>query len=135
MALQAGIRALHLESAMELEVLAEIAAQMGIVAPVGVRVNPDISVETHAYDSTGELGHKFGVPRETAVSMLRRAKDDPWLEPVGLAAHIGSQITDLAPHAHLAEFLVELAAEVAAGGRTPGLSGCGRRIGHQLRQS
>ncbi len=116
MALQAGIRALHLESEMELAVLAEIAASLGVVAPVGVRVNPDISVQTHAYDSTGELGHKFGVPRETAVSMLLSANENPWLKPIGLAAHIGSQITDLAPHARLAELLVELAVEVEEGG-------------------
>ena len=116
MALQAGIRALHLESAMELDVLAEIARELGHVAPVGVRVNPDISVETHAYDSTGELGHKFGVPRETAVTLLKRAEEHPWLEPVAIAAHIGSQITSLAPYVRLAAFLVELAKELEEAG-------------------
>ncbi|MDX1416581.1 MAG: diaminopimelate decarboxylase [Candidatus Promineifilaceae bacterium] len=116
MALKAGIRALHLESAMELEFLAEVAAEMQTIAPVGVRVNPDISVETHAYDSTGELGHKFGVPRETALALFVEAQAHPWLKPVGLAAHIGSQITQLDPYARLAEYLVELACELREAG-------------------
>ena len=116
MALEAGIRALHLESAMEMHVLAQIAQSLGIVAPIAVRVNPDIRVNTHAYDSTGELGHKFGVPRETALQMLQAAQENPWLKPVGIAAHIGSQITEVSPYVRLASYLVDLALEAAASG-------------------
>ncbi len=116
MALKAGIRALHVESAMELEVIAAIAEEMGQVARIGVRVNPNISAETHPYDSTGRHDHKFGVPRETAVTLLRRATEHPFLQPIGLAAHIGSQISSLAPYGRLVSFLVQLADEMAAQG-------------------
>jgi diaminopimelate decarboxylase len=116
MAVQAGIASLNIESQMELAVTAETAAALQRVVPVSVRVNPDIGAATHPYDSTGRSTHKFGVPRETAVAMMRRAAADPWLKPYGLAAHIGSQITDLPPYEALAAFLLDLAAELAAGG-------------------
>ncbi|UCC54197.1 MAG: diaminopimelate decarboxylase [Anaerolineaceae bacterium] len=116
MALDASIRALHVESMMELEVIAAAAQDMGRAAHVGVRVNPDIPAQTHPYDSTGRLDHKFGVPRESAVTLLHRAAEHPFLNPVGLAAHIGSQITSLAPYRRLVTFLVELANEMAAAG-------------------
>lgn len=111
-ALTAGIRALHVESEMELGTVADIAERLGRRAPIGVRVNPNISAETHPYISTGLHGHKFGVPRDRAVSMLRWAADHPWLQPVGLAAHIGSQITDLEPYAQSVRFLIALALEL-----------------------
>jgi diaminopimelate decarboxylase len=116
MALAASIRALHVESMMELDVIAAVAQDMGRVAHVGVRVNPDIPAQTHPYDSTGRLDHKFGVPRESAVTLLHRAAEHPFLNPVGLAAHIGSQITSLAPYRRLVAFLVELANDMAAAG-------------------
>jgi diaminopimelate decarboxylase len=116
MALMAGIRALHVESTMELEVVAAVAEEMEQVARVAVRVNPNISAQTHPYDSTGRLDHKFGVPRETAVAILRRAAEHPFLDPIGLAAHIGSQITSLVPYGRLVSFLVQLANEMAGEG-------------------
>ena len=115
-ALAAGIRALHVESEMELAAVAAVAERLGRVAPVGVRVNPNISAATHPYISTGLHGHKFGVPRERAVAMLRAAAAHPWLRPVGLAAHIGSQITDLDPFAQAVRFLVDLADEMGGEG-------------------
>ena len=115
-ALAAGIRALHVESEMELAAVAAVAERLGRVAPIGVRVNPNISAVTHPYISTGLHGHKFGVPRERAVAMLRAAAAHPWLRPVGLAAHIGSQITDLDPFAQAVRFLVELADEMGGEG-------------------
>lgn len=111
-ALRAGIKALHVESEMELNVVAEIAETVGRKAAIGVRVNPNISAETHPYISTGLHSHKFGVPRDRAIAMLRHAKDNLWLQPVGLAAHIGSQITDLEPYAQSVKFLVELGREL-----------------------
>jgi diaminopimelate decarboxylase len=116
MALRAGICALHVESEMELDVIARLAELVGKPARVSVRVNPDISADTHPYDSTGKLGHKFGVPRATAVALLNRAAVDPWLQPAGIAAHIGSQITRLEPYAELAKFMVALAYELAGEG-------------------
>jgi diaminopimelate decarboxylase len=116
MALQAGIRALHVESEMELGVIGAVAQAMGRVTAVGVRVNPNISVETHPYISTGQHAHKFGVPLNKAVAMLRQAAEHPWLKPVGLAAHIGSQIEDIEPFIESAEFLVAAATQLAAEG-------------------
>lgn len=115
-ALAAGIRAIHVESEMELSAVAAEAERLGIVAPVGVRANPNVSAETHPYISTGLHSHKFGVPRERATAMLRTAAAHPWLRPVGLAAHIGSQITDLAPFGEAVAFLVDLAREMRVEG-------------------
>lgn len=115
-ALASGICAIHVESEMELAAVAVEAERHGVVAPVGVRVNPDVSADTHPYISTGLHSHKFGVPRDRAVAILRAAAADPWLHPVGLAAHIGSQITDLAPFVQAVGFLVALAEEMKAAG-------------------
>ncbi|HID53591.1 MAG TPA: diaminopimelate decarboxylase [Anaerolineae bacterium] len=115
-ALEAGIRALHVESAMELETIAEVAMQRQVIASVGVRVNPNIAVETHPYISTGQREHKFGVSPDTAVAILQFAQHHPWLQPVSLAAHIGSQITDLPPFVESARFLVNMANELAENG-------------------
>ncbi len=115
-ALTAGIRAIHVESEMELTAVAAEAERLGVAAPVGVRVNPNISAETHPYISTGLHGHKFGVPRERAIGILRAAAAHPHLRPVGLAAHIGSQITDLDPFSQAVRFLIALADEMKAEG-------------------
>ena len=113
MALEAGIRALHVESEMELLAIATIAKERRQIARIGVRVNPNINAQTHPYISTGLHGHKFGVNPERAIDIIRQAATNPWLEPIGLAAHIGSQITDLDPFAESARFLVGLADELA----------------------
>ncbi len=128
-ALMAGIRAIHIESEMELAAVAAVAARLGCVAPVGVRVNPNINATTHPYISTGLHSHKFGVPRERAADILRAAAADPWLRPVGLAAHIGSQITDLDPFAQAARFLVALADELAGEGIRLEYLDCGGGLG------
>lgn len=115
-ALAADIRALHVESEMELAAVARVAERLRRVAAIGVRVNPNINAVTHPYISTGLHSHKFGVPRDRAVAMLRAAAAHPWLKPVGLAAHIGSQITELDPFIQAAHFLVDLATELSAEG-------------------
>lgn len=111
-----GLRAIHVESEMELEAIAAIAAALRRDVAIGVRVNPDISVETHPYISTGQHAHKFGVPVAAATHLLNQANATPWLRPVGLAAHIGSQITDLAPFVETAHFLVATADQMAGQG-------------------
>ncbi len=116
MALRAGIRALHVESEMELGVIGEVAAELGRVTAVGVRVNPNIQAKTHPYISTGQQEHKFGVPLEKAITMLHQAAAHPWLSPVGLAAHIGSQIEDIEPFIETAEFLAHTAQQLADNG-------------------
>lgn len=115
-ALEAGIRALHVESEAELSAIAEQASELGSPAPVAIRVNPNIDAQTHPYISTGLHAHKFGVPGGRAVSMLREAQASSWLRPVGIAAHIGSQITELSPYAEAVAFLVDLATLLRAEG-------------------
>ncbi len=115
-ALAIGIRAIHVESEMELTAVADEAERLDVIAPIGVRVNPNVSAETHPYISTGLHAHKFGVPRERAVGILRVAAAHSHLRPVGLAAHIGSQITDLDPFGQAVRFLIELADEMKAEG-------------------
>jgi diaminopimelate decarboxylase len=111
-AIAANIRAIHLESAMEMEVVAQAAQTVGRPAAVGVRVNPGIEAATHPHISTGGQAHKFGVSPDQALALLRQAARHPWLRPVGLAVHIGSQITELAPFAAAAQQLVALAQEM-----------------------
>ena len=116
MALAEDIHALHVESEMELKRIAEIAAAHRQMTRIGVRVNPNIYAETHPHISTGLTAHKFGVPPETAVRLLQFTAQHPWLEPVGVAAHIGSQIVDLQPFAQAARFLADFADEMAGSG-------------------
>lgn len=108
-ALAAGILALHVESLGELELIAQCARSHGLSAPVAVRVNPDIHVDTHAHVATGEKTHKFGVAAEIALSMMRAAAENAWLNPIGLSTHLGSQILSLDPFRQAASKLVELA--------------------------
>jgi diaminopimelate decarboxylase len=115
-ALAAGIRALHVESAQELDLIAALAARHQIVASVGVRVNPNVSAGTHPHISTGSHGHKFGVTLAQGMAMLHQASAHEWLRPVGLAAHIGSQIADIGPFVESARLLCAAAAEAAAAG-------------------
>ncbi len=116
MALAAGIRALHVESPGELAEIARQARARRQAAAIGVRVNPGIAAATHPAIQTGASGHKFGLPGDAALDLMRQAAADPWLRPVGLAAHIGSQIRELAPLRQTAGMLVELAARLAVEG-------------------
>ncbi len=115
-ALSYGLRALHVESAMELAVVGEIAAEMGVVAPVGVRMNPNIDAETHPYISTGLHKHKFGVPIDQGIALLQQAQEHAFLRPVSIASHIGSQIRSLNPYAEAAQLLSDVAQELKTAG-------------------
>ncbi len=116
MALDAGIHGLHVESEMELALIGHIATEKDASCRITIRVNPDIAAETHPHIQTGKQAHKFGVSPGQAIQMLRQTAEHPLLQPVGLAVHIGSQITKLAPFTQAANFLVELAEETAAFG-------------------
>lgn len=111
-AIKLGIHALHVESEMEMTMIAELATDAQKIVSVGVRLNPDIRPSTHRHISTGQKSSKFGVPQETAVSLLQFAAKHPWLKPVSLAAHIGSQIPDLGTHVETAVKLVSIATEL-----------------------
>ena len=107
--LEAGILGFNVESGAELELLAEVAAAHGTPAPVALRVNPDIESPTpHAYTRTGHRATKFGVPSEQVRRLYRRAAAHPALEPVGIDAHLGSQILDPAPYRDSVRHLLEL---------------------------
>jgi diaminopimelate decarboxylase len=115
-ALAAGVRALNVESLGELDVVSEEAAARGVVAPVSVRLNPDVEADTHAYVATGTAASKFGVGVEEARTAYARASSDPALEPVGISFHVGSQLLDTAPVLAAAERAAALWRELAAEG-------------------
>ncbi len=101
-ALQNEIFAFNCESLQELEVINQLAAQMGKTARVALRLNPDVDAHTHEYITTGKEENKFGIPHtqlETALQVVSRSSN---LELIGLHFHIGSQITDLAVFKNLA---------------------------------
>ena len=95
--LELGIKCFNIESEAELHVLAEIAGDAGAIAPISIRVNPDVDAGTHPYISTGLRENKFGVDVDTARHLYRQADAMNSLEPVGIDCHIGSQIVDIQP--------------------------------------
>ncbi|PAU77550.1 diaminopimelate decarboxylase [Halomonas salipaludis] len=96
-ALEVGIKCFNVESLPELERLDAVAGGLGKVAPVSLRVNPDVDARTHPYISTGLKANKFGIPVDEALTVYERAAALPNLKVVGLDCHIGSQLTELAP--------------------------------------
>lgn len=96
-AIDTGVRQINIESAVELDRLIAVAAARGAVPAVAIRVNPRIGAGGHAKITTGGDTDKFGVPVADALTLYARAAASPHVTPVGLACHIGSQITDLAP--------------------------------------
>ncbi len=96
-ALQGGIRQFNLESEPEMHVLNEVAQSLGMVAPVTVRVNPDVDARTHEKIATGKAENKFGIPIARARAVFAEAAALPGLKVVGIDVHIGSQLTDLDP--------------------------------------
>jgi len=96
-ALQLGIHCFNLESAAELEALDRVAGEMGAIAPISVRVNPDVDARTHPYISTGLRENKFGVEADEALRVYQRAAALDNVEVVGLDCHIGSQLTEVSP--------------------------------------
>ena len=96
-ALEVGVHCFNVESTDELERLQVVAAEMGKVAPVSLRVNPDVDAGTHPYISTGLKENKFGIAIADAEEVYVRAAQLPNLEVVGVDCHIGSQLTTLEP--------------------------------------
>jgi diaminopimelate decarboxylase len=96
-ALEQDILCINVESEPELELLSSIATEMGCVARISVRVNPDVDAGTHAKISTGKSENKFGIPLQHARAVYARAAKLPGIRATGVDMHIGSQITDLGP--------------------------------------
>ena len=112
--LELGIKCFNLESEPELERLSEIAVAMGRVAPVSVRINPDVDAGTHAKISTGKKGDKFGIAYARAREVYGRIAALPGVEAVGIDMHIGSQITNMAPFDNAYRLLADLVRELRA---------------------
>jgi diaminopimelate decarboxylase len=115
-ALQAGVRCFNVESEPELDTLNEQALAMGVVAPISLRVNPDVDAGTHPYIATGLKGNKFGIAHDSALAAYRRAATLPGLRVVGIDCHIGSQITQLDPYVDALDRLLDLVEAVEAAG-------------------
>jgi diaminopimelate decarboxylase len=115
-ALEAGILCFNVESVSELHRLNRVAGELGKVAPVSFRVNPDVDPKTHPYISTGLKENKFGVPIADAPALYRLAASLPSLKVRGIDCHIGSQLTDLSPLADAADRVLALVDALAAEG-------------------
>ncbi|MEM7224845.1 MAG: diaminopimelate decarboxylase [Pseudomonadota bacterium] len=114
--LEAGILQFNVESLPELELLNQVAVARGQRAPVSLRVNPDVDARTHEKISTGKADNKFGIDIDQAPEAARLAAELPGIRLVGLAVHIGSQLTDIAPYRGAFERLIALYKELRAAG-------------------
>lgn len=117
-ALAANIFCFNVESEMELMVLNEIAGQMGKIASVSLRVNPDVDANTHPYISTGMKENKFGIPAAEAERIYSLAHQLPHIQISGLDCHIGSQLTEIAPFIEAADKMLDLLARLQTTGVT-----------------
>jgi diaminopimelate decarboxylase len=108
-ALRSGVLLINVESEGELRLLDEVARELGVRAPIALRVNPEVVVKTpHPYTRTGERGHKFGIPFEEALDAARLACALDNIELAGLDMHVGSQLTDVEPYSEGIARLLEL---------------------------
>ncbi|MCA0899860.1 MULTISPECIES: diaminopimelate decarboxylase [Microbulbifer] len=115
-ALTVGVHCFNVESESELDRLEAVAAEMGVAAPVSLRVNPDVDANTHPYISTGLKENKFGIAIERARAVYARIADSQSLNAVGVDCHIGSQLTELAPFLDALDRLLVLIDELAEDG-------------------
>ncbi|MCK0069152.1 diaminopimelate decarboxylase [Kordiimonas laminariae] len=115
-ALKAGIKQFNVESEAEFETLDTVAGELGMIAPVSVRVNPDVDAKTHAKISTGKSENKFGIPWSRAENVYRRIGELNNLKAVGVDVHIGSQLTDLEPFKLAFAKVVELVEKLRSQG-------------------
>ena len=117
-ALSAGIYQINVEGEAELHALSAVATALGATAAVALRVNPGVDAKTHAKISTGRAENKFGIPIDRVAAAYALAASLPGVRPVGVGAHIGSQLTDLGPLEATFELLGDLVATLRAGGLT-----------------
>ncbi|QTF57439.1 diaminopimelate decarboxylase [Stutzerimonas frequens] len=115
-ALEVGVHCFNVESTDELERLQQVAAELGMKAPVSLRVNPDVDAGTHPYISTGLKENKFGIDIDNAEAVYARAAELPNLEVVGVDCHIGSQLTSLPPFLDALDRLLALVDRLATRG-------------------
>ncbi len=115
-ALKAGIHCFNVESESELHHLNRVADEMGKVAPVSLRVNPNVDAKTHPYISTGLKDNKFGIAHDQVLRIYRLAAGMTNLKVVGIDCHIGSQLTETAPFAEALDKVLQLVDALAADG-------------------
>ena len=115
-ALEAGVREINVESEPELSMVSAVASRIGKTAPIAIRVNPDVDARTHAKIATGKKENKFGIDLAHAPAAFRRAARLPGIALAGIAVHIGSQLTDLAPFELAFARVVTLVRELAREG-------------------
>ena len=107
-ALEVGIRCFNVESIAELHHINQIAGEMGKIAPISLRVNPDVDAHTHPYISTGLKENKFGVSVDEALEVYKLAATLPHVKITGMDCHIGSQLTELQPFLDATDRLIRL---------------------------
>lgn len=107
-ALLAGILCFNVESLPELERLSATACELGLIAPISLRVNPDVDPQTHHYIATGLKQSKFGIAYESALALYAHARTLPGIQIIGIDCHIGSQITSLPPFLEALERILRL---------------------------
>jgi len=115
-ALDVGIRCFNIESEAELDQIEAVAAEKNIIAPVSLRVNPDIDAKTHPYISTGLKDNKFGVAVDAAIAVFKRMAASPHLNLLGIDCHIGSQLTEVSPFVDALERVLAIVDKLAAEG-------------------
>lgn len=115
-ALSGGIRQFNVESEPEMDVINEVALELGTIAPITVRVNPDVDAKTHAKIATGKSENKFGIPISRAKDVYAHAAGLPGLKVIGIDVHIGSQLTELEPFRRAYEKVAELTEALRAEG-------------------
>jgi diaminopimelate decarboxylase len=115
-ALEVGIQCFNVESEEELDVLSQAASTIGKIAPVSIRVNPNVDPKTHPYISTGLKGNKFGISHERAVAVYKHATSLRGLKVVGIDCHIGSQITSTGPYLDAMDRILDLVTAIEAEG-------------------
>jgi diaminopimelate decarboxylase len=113
-ALAAGIHCFNVESEPELELLSARAVAAGVVAPISVRINPNVDARTHRKIATGKAENKFGIPWQRARHVYARAAALPGIRVAGIDTHIGSQITELQPFDDAFALLVDLVGQLRA---------------------
>ena len=116
LALTGGVRQFNVESEPEMRRLSKVATSLGKIAPITVRVNPDVDAKTHEKISTGKKGDKFGVPIDRASEVYALAASLPGLKVVGIDVHIGSQLTQLEPFELAYEKVKDLTIQLRAEG-------------------
>ncbi|WP_234494936.1 diaminopimelate decarboxylase [Vibrio maritimus] len=115
-ALELGIKCFNVESEPELERLNQVAGEMGVIAPISLRINPDVDANTHPYISTGLRDNKFGIAFDRAPAVYKFAQSLDNLAVHGIDCHIGSQLTDIEPFIDATDRLLALIDQLRADG-------------------